>query len=173
MMVGELAGVAQRLDANLHDCGKMIQKERNVICMNEIRFARLRPDAALPTRRHADDAGLDLYAVEEAVIEPGAFAVVGTGVCFDLERGWVGLILLKSRSNYLLGGGVVDAGYQGEIRIKIANPTNAALQIEKYQAIAQLLILPIVTPAVTEVPAETIYAARSDRGASGGIHLSF
>ena len=35
--------------------------------MNEIRFARLRPDAALPTRRHADDAGLDLYAVEEEI----------------------------------------------------------------------------------------------------------
>ena len=139
--------------------------------MNEIKFAKLSPEAVLPTRNHPQDAGLDLYAAEPTLIPPNGFAVIGTGVCFDLEEGWVGLILSKSRSNFLLGGGVVDAGYQGEIRIKTANPTKSPIRIEKGQPIAQLLIVPIVTPAVVEAPAETIYAARSERGASGGIHL--
>ena len=139
--------------------------------MNKIRFAKLTPGATLPTRNHPQDAGLDLYAAEDAVIPANGFAVIGTGVCFDLEKGWVGLILSKSRSNYLLGGGVVDAGYQGEIRVKTANPTNTPIRIEKGQAIAQLLVVPIYTPAVAEVPADSIYAARSERGASGGIHL--
>lgn len=139
--------------------------------MYEIKFAKMNPDATLPTRNHPQDAGLDLYASEDATIPANGFAVIGTGVCFDLAKGWVGLILSKSRSNYLLGGGVVDAGYQGEIRVKTANPTNTPIRIEKGQPIAQLLIVPIVTPAVVEVSADLIYAARSERGVSGGIHL--
>lgn len=138
----------------------------------ELKFARMDAAAILPSRKHPTDAGLDLFALVGVVISPHSFAVVGTGVCMDLPAGWVGLILSKSRSNFLLGGGVVDAGYQGEIRIKVMNPTSEPLVINKGQAIAQLLIVPIATPQAIEVSMDTIYSEKSERGASGGIHLS-
>lgn len=139
--------------------------------MDEIKFAKMRPDAKLPSRKHEQDAGIDLYAVEIGVVPPHGFAVIGTGICFDLPRGFAGLLFPKSRSNFLLGAGVIDAGYQGEIRVKVANPTAEPLVFEPGDALAQLIIVPIVTPAVAEASIETIYPARSERGASGGIHL--
>ena len=33
-------------------------------------FARLRPDAVLPTRAYEGDAGLDLYSVEDGELAP-------------------------------------------------------------------------------------------------------
>lgn len=139
--------------------------------MNEIKFAKMLPSATLPSRKHAQDAGIDLYAAEETVVPPHGFAVVGTGVCFDLLAGYAALLFPKSRSNFLLGAGVIDAGYQGEIRVKVANPTSSEIRFEPGDAVAQMVIVPIVTPAVAEASIETIYSARSERGSSGGIHL--
>ena len=138
--------------------------------MEKIRAAKLQPNAILPTRKHPDDAGIDFYASEEKTISPHAFDVVGTGITIEIPRGYVGLMMPKSRNNHLLGAGVIDAGYQGEIRIKIANITDSPLQIEPGQAIGQMLLLPIETPAVEEIPLDQIHQQKSERGATGGIH---
>lgn len=139
--------------------------------MNEIKFAKTSPIAKMPSRKHEQDAGIDLYAAEAGFVPPFGLAVIGTGVCFDLPEGFAALLFPKSRSNFLLGAGVIDAGYQGEIRVKVANPTPAPLTFEPGDALAQMIIVPIVTPAVAEASIETIYSVRSERGASGGIHM--
>ena len=87
--------------------------------MKTIKAARLQENAVLPTRKHPDDAGIDFYAAEEKVIPPHAMDVVGTGITVEIPQGYVGLMMPKSRNDHLLGAGVIDAGYQGEIRIKI------------------------------------------------------
>ena len=133
--------------------------------------AKINCDSILPSRKHSDDAGLDLYASETKIIEGNGINVIGTGIAVDIPKGYVGLIFLKSGSNFLLGGGVVDAGYQGEIKIKIFNIKTETIQIEKGQAIAQLLIVPIETPEVREVQISDLFKDKSDRGAEGGIHL--
>jgi dUTP pyrophosphatase len=92
-------------------------------------------------------------------------------VTVEIPLGYAGLIKPKSRSNFLLGAGVVDAGYQGELLVKIVNPADQPLQIEPGEAIAQLLVISVETPSVIETPADTIHAQTSARGASGGILL--
>lgn len=137
--------------------------------MEKIHIARLRPDAVLPTRKHPLDAGLDVYAVEQVIIAPHSFAIVPTGVTVEIPEGFVGLLKPKGRSDHLLGAGVVDAGYQGEILVKVANLTEGVLVIEKNEAVGQLVILPVLTPEVEEVDASEIHSRKSSRGSGGGI----
>lgn len=137
--------------------------------MQSIKIAKLDPDAFLPTRKHPADAGLDLYANRTIIIEPHSFAIVSTGITIEIEEGFVGLLKPKGRNNHLLGAGVVDAGYQGEILIKVANINPTRLVINAGDAIGQLLILPIFTPMVIETQAKQIHLEDSSRGESGGI----
>lgn len=141
--------------------------------MKTIRIARLRPSAVLPTRRHPQDAGIDLYAADAALIPPHSSAIVPTGVTVEIPPGFVGLVKPKGRNDHLLGAGVVDAGYQGEILVKIANITAHPLQIRPGDAIGQMLILPIETPQVEEVTPAEIHHQVSSRGGSGGIVEQF
>ncbi|MBQ6341783.1 MAG: hypothetical protein IJI41_01535 [Anaerolineaceae bacterium] len=137
--------------------------------MDKIKAARLQANAILPTRKHADDAGIDFYAVEPLKVDPHTFGIVHTGVTVEIPKGYVGLMKPKSRNDHLLGAGVIDAGYQGEIQIKIANPLDDPLYIEYGQAVGQMLILPVETPRVEEVPLDMIHKTVSERGATGGI----
>lgn len=137
--------------------------------MERIRIARLRADAYLPTRKHAEDAGMDLYAAERVEIPPHQFGIVPTGIGVQIPAGFVGLLKPKGRSNHLLGAGVVDAGYQGEILIKVANPGDEPLVFERGDAVGQLLILPILTPQIEEISAAEFLKNTTARGASGGI----
>ena len=138
--------------------------------MNQIRVARLHPDAILPTRKHATDAGLDLYALESCTIGPHDLGVVRTGITVEVAAGYFGLVKAKSRNDHVVGAGVLDAGYQGEVLIKVINPYDRPLEIPAGQAIAQLLIVPIQTPEVVEVDPAAIHAQVTPRGATGGIH---
>ncbi len=141
--------------------------------MERIRIARLRPEAILPTRKHPADAGMDLYASEAVRIPPHASAIVPSGVTIEIPSGYVGLVKPKGRNDHLLGAGVVDAGYQGEILVKVVNPFAHPLDIQAGDAVGQMVILPIVTPGIEEVSPQEIHADASSRGASGGIVSQF
>lgn len=137
--------------------------------METLRIARLRPDATLPTRKHPEDAGLDIYAVEPVTIAPHSFAIVPTGITIEIPRGLVGLLKPKGRNNHLLGAGVVDAGYQGELLVKVANTSTRHMTFLPGDSIGQLILVPVFTPAVEEVSQEAIHAQKSERADSGGI----
>lgn len=137
--------------------------------MDKIRAAKLREDAIFPTRKHTNDAGIDFYAVEPLMVAPHSFDVVRTGITIEIPEGYVGLLMPKSRNDHLLGAGVVDAGYQGEIRIKVANLTDLPLEIGYGQAVGQMLILPVETPVIQEVSLADIHKDKTERGATGGI----
>jgi dUTP pyrophosphatase len=114
---------------------------------------KIAPDAVLPTRTHADDAGLDLYAFENGVIAPGSGLLARTGVAIALPAGTVGLVADRSsmaKRGVKTSGGVIDAGYRGEIHIILRNVTTDEVRFERGERIAQLLILPCLTPAVVE-----------------------
>jgi dUTP pyrophosphatase len=115
----------------------------------------------LPTKKHVSDAGFDLYANERVIVKPNSTGVVPTGVRINLPVATVGLIMAKSRSGYIVGAGVVDQGYEGELMVRIFS-TNEYLNIAKDTPIAQLLIVPLF-------PVHYDALVANERGATGGI----
>lgn len=108
----------------------------------------------LPTRAHPDDAGLDLYSLEDVILIPGQGKVTKTGIALALPQGYVGLVADRSsmaKRGIKTAGGVIDAGYRGEIHIVLWNISTEQIQVRRGERIAQLLILPVATPAVREV----------------------
>lgn len=114
---------------------------------------KMHPDATLPTRAHPDDAGLDLYALEDGVLPSGGGLVARTGIAIALPEQTVGLVADRSsmaKRGVKTSGGVIDAGYRGEIHIVLRNITPEVIRFTRGERIAQLLILPCLTPAVYE-----------------------
>jgi len=128
------------------------------------------PDARLPTRNHPQDAGMDVYCYGEARIEALSSRVLHTGITIEIPEGYVLQVWPKGKSEHLIGAGIIDAGYQGEILIKVFNPTQNLLSFSHGEAIAQLVLVPVETPIPVEVSFETIHKERSARGATGGIN---
>ena len=130
--------------------------------MTELAFQRLDPDAALPTRAHPGDAGLDLQAAVDVVVTPGERAMVGTGLAVAIPEGYAGLVLprsgLASRHGLTLANapGLIDAGYRGEVIVAVVNlDREEAVRIVRGDRIAQLVVvaMPDVAPGwVDELP---------------------
>jgi dUTP pyrophosphatase len=135
-----------------------------------LRVRRLDAGARLPSRAYPGDAGLDLYALEEVVLEPGARASVRTGIAVEIPDGQAGLVLPRSGLAAQHGialvnaPGLIDAGYRGEIRVLLLNTDRRELfTVQSGERIAQLVLVRIETPEVVEVHE----LALSERGAGG------
>lgn len=135
-----------------------------------MRVARLRPEAILPTRAYAGDAGLDLYSCEPVRLEPGDRASVGTGVAVEIPPGQAGLVLprsgLAARHGVALvnAPGLIDPGYRGELRVLLINTDRAeAVELAAGERIAQLVLIRVQTPVVEEVT-ELSRSERDRRG---------
>jgi dUTP pyrophosphatase len=136
----------------------------------QISVVKLKPEATLPTRAHAGDAGLDLYACEAAHLGPGERWGVGTGVAVEIPAGHAGLVLPRSglaREHGITlvnSPGLIDAGYRGELRVLLLNADPAEVfRVEPGDRIAQLVIAPVALPE----PLEAEELSDSSRGAGG------
>jgi len=131
---------------------------------------KVEKDATLPTRAHSSDAGMDFYALMRYDIQPGERVQIRTGIALAIPEGYVGLIWDKSGLSHKVGlkvlGGVIDAGYRGEIMIGIINLGEHAYRLERGHKIAQLLIQEVVLPDIVEVRALDEDTERGD-GAFG------
>lgn len=134
-----------------------------------LRYARLDASVKPPARKHPSDAGVDIYANETVTIAPFSAARVHTGLAFEITAEFMLLAMPKSGSDFLLGAGVIDPGYQGEILIKVINYTPAPLTIQKGDALAQLVQAAIFTAPLEETTPEQLHPLKSARGADGGI----
>ena len=114
----------------------------------------LKPEAIMPSRAHDLDAGYDLYSREDATVWQNAGGKFDTGVHIQIPAGYVGFVKSKSglnARNGLQAEGVIDAGYTGSINVLLRNHGPRAVEIKKGQKIAQLVILPIITPELEVV----------------------
>lgn len=89
----------------------------------KVKFKKLHPGAAIPTKAHATDAGFDLTAVRRVFAKDGT-ATYGTGIAVDIPEGYVGLVFPRSsicRQDQMQTNsvGVIDSGYHGEIIVKM------------------------------------------------------
>ncbi len=110
----------------------------------QLKVKKLYGDAKLPTKGHPGDAGMDFYAQEAVVFKPGEQMRVHTGVAVEIPEGCVGLIWDKSGVSFNLGlkimGGVIDAGYRGEIIMSLLNTGDQEVVLEKGHKVAQMII---------------------------------
>jgi dUTP pyrophosphatase len=126
----------------------------------ELRVQRLDPAAKLPARAHDDDAGYDLHALEAARLEPGARAMLRTGIAIELPAGHAGLVLprsgLAARHGIAIvnAPGLIDAGYRGELQVLLLNTDrDRAFDVAAGDRIAQLVIVAVAAPRVVEADA--------------------
>lgn len=116
------------------------------------------------------DAGLDLRARRDFTLEPGARALIPTGIAVALPPGYVGLVhprsglALKTGVTVLNAPGTIDASYRGEISVIMIN-TDATEPFHgsRGDRIAQLVIVPSLHAVLVEV-SELPGTSRSDQG---------
>ena len=145
--------------------------------LTPLRVQRLRDDAVLPSRARVGDAGLDLSACEEVLIEPGERATVGTGLAVEVPDGHAGLVVPRSGLALRHGislvntPGVIDAGYRGEVRVIVLNTDREhPFTVTPGMRIAQLLVVPVAAVEVAEA-GELTATERGDGGfGSSGLH---
>lgn len=137
--------------------------------VDHIRIARLDRDAVLPDRKHLGDAGLDFYALNPTIVNPHEVKVIRTGITIELPPHYFGLMKPKGGSNFDIFAGVVDPNYQGEILIKVYNPSDEPISFLGGQAVGQMVFIPIIRPDLKLVDKDKIHKAVTDRGETGGI----
>jgi dUTP pyrophosphatase len=114
----------------------------------ELPIRRLHPDAVMPKRAYAGDAGLDLAACDRHELGPGERAVIGTGLAVVIPEGHAGFVqprsgLAASHGLTIVNSpGLVDSGYRGEVKVVLLNTDpDESFLVEPGMRIAQLVIL--------------------------------
>lgn len=110
--------------------------------------------AKMPTRAHKADAGFDLYAMQDIYVMPQGRITADTGVHIEIPEGYFGDIRPKSGllfNHNLFTAGTVDSGYRGAVKVRIINFGSEPYQFRKGEKIAQMVLMPCLTPALEEV----------------------
>lgn len=144
-------------------------------------FKKLDPKAKAPTKNNPQDAGYDLYALEDVEVkglisnsimsnvisdyEDYVPTKIKTGIALEIPDGHVGLICDRSgmgSKGFKVMGGVIDSIYRGDVTVCLTKVGNSA-KIKAGDKIAQIVILPIANPELVEVE-ELTDTARGEKG---------
>ena len=154
----------------------------------KILFAKVKPDAIIPTKRE-EDAGFDIYGLfdeENIVINPHETKMIPTGLASAFSCDYVAI--LKERGSTGIKGigqraGVVDSGYRGEWFVPITNHNSKPLIITKEtnsttleilaedyivypysKAICQVIMVEVPKLGIKEISYEELKNIKSERG---------
>ncbi|MFS4466007.1 dUTP diphosphatase [Staphylococcus haemolyticus] len=160
---------------------------------NTLEFIKLSENATKPERKGIN-AGFDIFAAETVVLEPQEKTVIKTDIAVNIPEGYVGLLTsrssVSSKTHLVIETGKIDAGFQGNMGINIKNDAQLkellglhvrgingkpligeethvflnTYKINKGDKLAQLVIVPILTPELVEVKE---FKVKSDRGTDG------
>lgn len=137
-----------------------------------VKFAKLMPNAKIPTRGSEYAAGYDLYACLDRdliTIYPSKTIKVGTGLAIQPPEGYFGAIFARSglaTKNGLRPAncvGVCDEDYTGEYIVAIHNDTDVNQYIHNGDRIAQLVFMPYLDVSFEQVKS----LDETDRGSGG------
>ena len=125
----------------------------------EIRVLRLDPDLPLPMYAHPGDAGLDLFAREDAVVPAaGGRSLVPTGIALALPLGYAGFVLprsglaLKHGVTVVNSPGLIDCAYRGEIKVVLLNTDQrTSYRVQRGDRIGQLVVQAVMNVTWNEV----------------------
>lgn len=123
----------------------------------------------VPKKARTFDAGFDLKSRIGTSIFPQDTLFINTGVCVEIPVGFVGLLfprssISKTPLRMANSVGVIDSGFTGEIKVPLYNSSEVEIvDIEQYERIAQLVIVPIGDVSL-EIVGELDATDRGDGG---------
>lgn len=156
-----------------------------------IRFARVRPDAKIPSKRD-EDAGYDLWPCFEndwIEIQPFESKLIPTGIASAIESNYAFIFRERGSTgtkNIKVNAGVIDSGFNGEWFVSIYNANKVPLFISKFgitgeqspitehpdailypydKAIAQAILIQVPHAEIEEVNYSEIANRNTERGA--------
>ena len=135
----------------------------------KVKVQKRHEDAIIPQYKTKGAACFDLASIGEYLIEPGATALIGTGLAFAVPEGYE--MQIRPRSGVSLetdlhlknSPGTIDSDYRGEVFIIAANRGVEVIKVEKFQRIAQAGISPVYRVELEEVN----QLDETERGAGG------
>jgi len=107
---------------------------------------------SLPEYQSEGASGADVRALLEAdiLIEPGARALVPTGLYLDIPRGLEAQVRPRSGLaarhgiTVLNSPGTIDSDYRGELKVLLVNIGDVGVRIANGDRVAQIVICPVV-----------------------------
>ncbi|MBS1853329.1 MAG: dUTP diphosphatase [Acidobacteria bacterium] len=137
-------------------------------------------DRALPptVANAGEDLGFDIYALEDTPLPPHTPVRVRTGIAVHFEKPDAPQekfgLLVRDRSSMaskgvFATGGVIDAGYRGELLVLLSAYAPASAEGHSYlikagDKIAQLIPVPVLTGGGVSVVASLSASARGEGG---------
>lgn len=126
----------------------------------------------LPSYATHGAAGMDLKAAQVAIIEPGEWAKISTGLFIEVPPGFEAQIrprsglAWKSGVTVLNAPGTIDSDYRGEVCVLLINHGPNRAEIHVGDRIAQMVFAPVVQVRLVEVDA----LSETRRGEGGFGH---
>lgn len=130
------------------------------------------PNAKEPTYANPDDAGCDVYAVEDTEIAPGETKIIPTGLKVAIPAGWMVSVRPRSGMSAKTGirvanaPGTIDTGYRNEVGIILHNTGNEIYTINAGDRIAQFVIEP--APMIKFKKVDSVEEIGQNRGGGFG-----
>lgn len=125
-----------------------------------------------PNRAYQGDAGYDLYACRDGLVEPGKLLECDTNTCVELPKGWFAMIQERSsqgRARLMTLGNVIDEGYRGGMKVMLLNLSPHTVVVHAGDKVGQLVLMPrYVDPREHVLPKR----GANGYGSSGGKHRS-
>ncbi len=135
-----------------------------------LRITRLDASVELPSYAYEGDAGLDLRASEEVILQPFERRLISTGIAIAIPEGYAGFVQPRSGMALKRGlsmantPGLIDSHYRGELKVLAINlDAHEPIHISRGERIAQLVIQR--TPCVQLVEVDEL--DETDRGSGG------
>ena len=125
-----------------------------------MRVKLLDPGAKAPVVAHpGEDLGYDIFSLDAVTLAPRETVRLRTGIAVEARHPQTGAplgLLVRDRSSMAARGlattgGVIDAGYRGEILVVMTNLGDAPVELKAGEKIAQMVPVEVLTGPVTEV----------------------
>ena len=100
-----------------------------------------------PERKHYNDAGADVYCLDNYYLAAHSTTVIPTGFGIDLPDGYNARFQTRTsvaKKGIFVQQCAIDAGYKGEIHMIVQNMTDKDIIVNKGDRLAYLEVYPIV-----------------------------
>lgn len=137
-------------------------------------YKHLSKYATVPHRATSQSAGLDLSSAYDVIIPKNGRAVVLTDLALKMPENCYGRIVSRSglalKHGILVGAGVIDRDYTGNISVILFNHSDKDFFVKRGDRIAQIICEQILYPKLYEIVSKFEKTERNSEGfGSSGV----